>query len=258
MIDPREDVLGAVAAATVAEVAWRGADGPVATGVLPLVDGERVVLALPYADAAAARSLGTADEVLLALTEPRGTSPGWTPLALRCRPRLVEDPEGDRFAATLLAQELLRWPPSRLLADSVLLRREHWWWLPRLLVELVVDADGVTALTPREHPRATCSSWTSRAARGGGRGASTTTRSPSGPGRRRRVRARRCWSARTSRCRTASGGAAGPGAAPGTAPRSRSTTSRPTGSAAGARRVARWRGSGPWSARAGAAWPATR
>ncbi len=150
-------VLAAVRAAPVAEVAWRGtgprAGGPPrATGVLPLVEAAGPVLALPYAERALAAALGDADEVLLTLTEPRGSGAAFTPLLLRCRPRLVPDPQGERFVATLLDQELVRWPPSRLRADSVLLRREHWWWLPRLLVELAVhDVEPLPARTAPEH-----------------------------------------------------------------------------------------------------------
>lgn len=141
MASPAADPLPAVRAAPVAEVAWREADLTLrATGVLPLVEARGPVLALTYADVALAEALAAAPEALLTLTEARGAGAAYIPLLLRCRTRLVADPEGERFTASLLEQELLRWPPARLYADSVLLRREHWWWLPRLLVELDVEA----------------------------------------------------------------------------------------------------------------------
>lgn len=145
---PVTDVLRAVRAARVAVVAWHDpalAPTPQVRGVVPLVGDDGPVLALPYAVADAARSLGAAPEVLLALVDPTRAGAGWEPLLLRCRPRLEEDREGDRFCEELLTQELLRHPPTRLLADSVMLRREHWWWLPRLLVELDVVASGPLA-----------------------------------------------------------------------------------------------------------------
>ena len=138
----------ALRAAPLAEVVWREPSGGLAVhGAVPLALDDQPVLALPYASVDLAGSLGSAGEVLLTLTEPRGAGRAFRPLALRCAPRLVPDPRGERFVADLLEQELLRYPPSRLLADSRLLRREHWWWLPRLLVHLDVrDVDGL-------HPR---------------------------------------------------------------------------------------------------------
>lgn len=147
------EVEAALRAAVVADVAWRAGDRPQVHGVLPLVGPDGPVLALPYAQAGVARSLAAAPEVLVCLSEPTGAGAAWAPVSVRARPRLEEDPDGAVFAATLLEQELLRWPPSRLLADSVLLRREHWWWLPRLLVHLeVVGTEPLAARTrPDEH-----------------------------------------------------------------------------------------------------------
>lgn len=139
------DVLRAVRAAPVAAVAWHDpalSATPQVRGVVPLVGDGGPVLALPYAVADAARSLGAAPEVSLALTDATRAGAGWEPLLMRCRPRLEEDLHGDRFCEQLLTQELLRHPPTRVLADSVMLRREHWWWLPRILVDLEVVAAG--------------------------------------------------------------------------------------------------------------------
>ncbi len=157
-----EPLLTALRAASIGEVAWvdapgwseahgAGGAGPQVRGVLPLVGDGGPVLALPYAAAHAARSLGAAGGALLVTRDARSTSSAYRPLTLRCRTRLVEDPDGDRFVDELLDQELRRYPPSRLLADSPILRREHWWWLPRLLVELEVV--GEEAPVPREDER---------------------------------------------------------------------------------------------------------
>jgi len=139
---PLPDVLGAVRAAGVGEVSWTDVDGRLQVhAVIPLVAPatSSPVLALPYADADVARSVGTATTAVLTLTEARSTGTAWRPLALRCTPRLTVDADGDRFRAELLDQELVKHPPSRVLADSVILRRENWWWLPRLLVDLAVE-----------------------------------------------------------------------------------------------------------------------
>lgn len=136
MVSP--DVRRALRAASVGEVAWRR--GPIVEvcGALPLLDARGPVLAFPWAKESTARSVAEAPAVLLTVTEPRGSGSAFRPLLLRCRSRLVEDRDGERFSRDLLEQELQRWPPSRVYADSPLLRREHWWWLPRLLVELEV------------------------------------------------------------------------------------------------------------------------
>lgn len=143
-------MTGAITASSVGEVSWVAGGRPEVRGVVPLVHEGRPVLAFTYADEAVARSLAASPTVTLSLTETRSTGAGFDPLALVGRPRLVEDPTGDRFATDLLVQELRRYPPSRLLADSPLLQREHWWYLPRLIVE--VDVDAVAPLEPREDP----------------------------------------------------------------------------------------------------------
>jgi hypothetical protein len=137
----------AIAASSLAEVSWTEAGLPEARGVVALLHGDRPTLAFTYADAAVARSVTASPRVALTLTEPRSTGTTFRPLLVLGRPRLLEDPNGDLFAADLVVQELRRYPPSRALADSPLLQREHWWYLPRLLVE--VDVDAVQPLAAR-------------------------------------------------------------------------------------------------------------
>lgn len=146
------DVLpAALAAAATAEVAWLEDGLPRAGTVVPLVDGAVPVLALPYAYAAWARSLGTRQAVVLSLTDPRQCSGGWRPVAVTARPRPVAALDGEDFTERLLDQELRKHPPSRSLADSALLRREHWWYLPRLVVRLdVLDVRELPARRGRD------------------------------------------------------------------------------------------------------------
>lgn len=49
-----------------------------------------------------------------------------------------------------LEQEVRKHPPSRALVDSPLLRREHWWYLPRLV--LLLDPVSVERTKAREGP----------------------------------------------------------------------------------------------------------
>jgi hypothetical protein len=139
-----------ISASSLAEVSWVAIGQPRIRGVVPLVRGDVPVLAFTYADADLAREVAGSPVVTLSLTEPRSTGAAFRPLAMVGRPRLVEDPSGDLFATDLLPQELRRYPPSRLLADSPLLQREHWWYLPRLLVE--IDVDAVVPMVTREDP----------------------------------------------------------------------------------------------------------
>ncbi|TWH72206.1 hypothetical protein JD78_00714 [Modestobacter roseus] len=138
-------------AAGLAELVWRRDGGPPgALGVVPLLLGERPAVALPWAQAATARSAAGADAVALVLSDPRLTGSGWEPLVLSGRPTLLEDGDGALFTGELLAQELRKHPPSRALADSAMLRREHWWYLPRLV--LVLDDVRITPTRRRDGP----------------------------------------------------------------------------------------------------------
>lgn len=142
-----EAMVGAVGAASLAELSWVGGDGPQVRGVVPLLRGERPTLAFTYADEEVARAVAAAPMVTLSLTEQRSTGRGFRPLVLTGRPVLTEDPEGELYGADLLVQELRRYPPSRVYADSPLLQREHWWYLPRLIVE--IDVEAMQRLSPR-------------------------------------------------------------------------------------------------------------
>ena len=140
-------MAAAVAASSLAELSWVEEHLPRVHGAVALLRQGRPAVAFTYADEALARSVASSGAVSLSLTEPRSTGAAFRPLLATGRPVLVEDPEGDVYAADLLLQELHRYPPSRAYVDSPILQRENWWYLPRLVVEL--DLDSVRALPAR-------------------------------------------------------------------------------------------------------------
>jgi hypothetical protein len=118
--------------------------------VVPLLLGDRPAVALPWAFVDDARAAAASTGAALVLSDPRLTGSAWRPLALTGRLTLVEDGEGSLFADQLLGQELRKHPPSRALIDSPMLRREHWWYLPRLI--LLLDPVAVEPIGRREGP----------------------------------------------------------------------------------------------------------
>jgi hypothetical protein len=147
---PYDEAVGAVGAACLGELGWVGPSGAYALTVVPLLLADRPAVALPYAWAEALRPLGDVGWAVLSLTEPRMTGKGWRPCALAGRATLIDDVEGAVVVEQLLDQELRKHPPSRVLADSPLLRRENWWYVPRLLVQLEVTR--CDAVPPRTDP----------------------------------------------------------------------------------------------------------
>ena len=138
-------------AAGVAELLWREPDAPPgAVGVVPLVLGGRPAVALPWAQVETARAAAASDSAALVLSDPRLAGPRWAPLVATGRLTLVEDGTGELFTDELLDQELRKHPPARALADSPMLRREHWWYLPRLV--LVLETDEVVPGGRRDGP----------------------------------------------------------------------------------------------------------
>lgn len=135
-----DEIAAVVGASSLSAVCWVDADGrPRARGAVTLVRDLDPTLAFTYADEAVARDVAGASQVSIALHDTRSTGRAFRPVVVTGRPRLVEDPSGDVYTADLVVQELRRYPPSRLFADSPLLMREHWWYLPRLVVEVDVE-----------------------------------------------------------------------------------------------------------------------
>lgn len=148
------DVQALVAASSLAELCWLAPDGtPRVRGVVPLLLGERPVVAFLYADQEIAREAAASPRVVLVVAEPRSTGAAFAPTLLHARPTLREDPAGDLYLSELVVQELRRFPPARVLADSPLLMRENWWYLPRLVVDLDVEAAAPTTAraAPYDH-----------------------------------------------------------------------------------------------------------
>lgn len=146
------EMVAAVRASSLSELSWLAADRrPSVVGVVALTRQDRPVVAFTYADEAVARAVAESSVVALSLTDPRSTGSVFRSLLVRGRPSLVEDPSGAAFTEHLLSEELRRYPPARVYADSPLLRREHWWFLPRLLIE--IDVSSVEQLPSRQTPR---------------------------------------------------------------------------------------------------------
>ena len=138
--------------AGLAELVWSCAEDrpPRAIGVVPLLLGDQVAVALPWAYAEQARAAAASPAAGLVLSDRRLTGSAWEPLAATGRLTLVEDTEGELFCAQLLDQEVRKHPPARALAGSPLLRREHWWYLRRLV--LLLEPDEVVPVRAREDP----------------------------------------------------------------------------------------------------------
>jgi hypothetical protein len=142
------DTRQALHAALVGELAWLGpVNRPYLRPVTPLLLADRPTIALPYSEAVLAREIAASMVVAMVLSDQRMSSRGWRPLAVWGRPRLTEDREGELFRDQLIKQELRKFPPSRTLIDSLLLQREHWWYVPRLI--LSVDVTGAVPLGER-------------------------------------------------------------------------------------------------------------
>lgn len=128
----------AVTGAVLAEVGWRRPDGTIgATARVPLLDGATPVLALTFDDRGLAHELAAATEATLTVSDSRWSLRGWRAVNASGRVRLEYDLDGSVFEERLLDEELRKHPPSRLRADSLLQRREYWWFLPRFLVYFV-------------------------------------------------------------------------------------------------------------------------
>lgn len=100
------------------------------------MDGEPA-FTLTYAESDLAGEISRSPEVCLVFSDSRLAYAGWKPLTVRATVEVVPDPEGETFVEKqLLWQELRKFPPARALADTPLLRREYWWYVPRFVVRL--------------------------------------------------------------------------------------------------------------------------
>lgn len=152
MATAHDELLAGCRRAQLAEVAWLdGAGRPDLTVAVPLVLDDAPTLALTYDRLELARAVAASGQVALTLATP-ALLRGATPVAATGHAVLEEDPRGERFREQLLDQELAKYPPARRFADSPLLQRENWWYLPRLVLRLTglggartLDAPGTVA-----------------------------------------------------------------------------------------------------------------
>ncbi len=120
--------------AIVGELCWDTASGPQARGVVPLCLDGRPTLALPYSYYADVAGLH-GKPVTFSVTKSAGGDAG----AMTGRVRIVHDLDGEVFLRELLTQEIVKFPPTRLLADGLMAQRDNWWWVARMLVTLEVE-----------------------------------------------------------------------------------------------------------------------
>ncbi|MBR8743322.1 hypothetical protein [Nocardiopsis sp. MG754419] len=130
---------------TVGELSWISPSGPTGIPVVPLMLRDRVCVALPYSMADLADTLRGGHAAFSVTDQGAG---GRTALVGVGPVDVVEDLEGVEFVESLVEQEALKHPPTRLRGDSLIARRENWWWVPRVIVSLTSVED-----THELHPR---------------------------------------------------------------------------------------------------------
>ncbi|MFA9444755.1 hypothetical protein [Egicoccus sp. AB-alg6-2] len=130
----RHQLVSAWRAAPFAEIAWIDEHGRLdAATVVPLTQRDHPAVALTYDRVEVGQALARAQAVLLSVTSPV-LGGGNTPVSAWAHVSVHEDPRGQEFQEQLLPQELAKHPPARRFADSMLLRSEHPWYLPRVLI----------------------------------------------------------------------------------------------------------------------------
>lgn len=130
---------------TVAELSWISPSGPTGIPVVPLTLRDRVCVALPYSMADLALTLDGRHAAFSVTDQGAGGQVG---LAGSGPVEVLEDLEGREFAESLVEQEALKHPPTRLRGDSLIARRENWWWVPRMIVTLA-SVESTRELHPR-------------------------------------------------------------------------------------------------------------
>jgi hypothetical protein len=138
--------------AAVAAFAYAGRDGtPRLIPVTPLLLDGAPAFTLTYARSELAREISASRHAALVFADSRLAYVGWNPLAVEARVEVFPDPQGEVFRENLLHQELLKFPPARQFADSLILQRENWWYLPRWILRLA-EAGDPRPITRRSSP----------------------------------------------------------------------------------------------------------
>jgi hypothetical protein len=136
------DVIAIANLAARAELGWRGADGGLdAAAFVPLVIDGHVIAALPFAHAGVARRLAGATAATLVFSDSRMAHKGWSSCAVPVSVDVTADRTGEWTWTGALDQEVRKHPPARLLIDTAIQRREHWWYVPRWIVRLRVGGN---------------------------------------------------------------------------------------------------------------------
>lgn len=133
--------------ATVAEMCWLGSDGPEGLAVVPLWLAGQPCVALPYSHFQQVRDLDGRPAAFCVTRTKQNTSAAGVATG---RLSLLQDPEGEIFLPELLAQEIVKFPPTRLLADGLMAQRDNWWWVGRMILTLTVE--GSAPLPGRDRP----------------------------------------------------------------------------------------------------------
>ena len=121
--------------AAVAELAYLDDGGsPRIKSLTPLILEKEPVFALTYDRIDLARKLEKSPGVSLTFSDSRLARVGWSPLAVSGGIEVIPDPEGDLFLQELLDWELRKFWPSRQLIGSLVLQKDNWWYLPRLIL----------------------------------------------------------------------------------------------------------------------------
>lgn len=133
----RQTLITSTELAAVAAFAHTGADDmPRLMPVTPLLLDGAPTFTITYARLELAREIAASPQAALVFHDSRLAYAGWNPLTVRAGVEVIPDPDGELFCEELLDQELRKFPPERQLIDSPLLRRENWWYMPRLIVRL--------------------------------------------------------------------------------------------------------------------------
>ena len=148
----RADLVNAAAASGRAALIWLTPAGRIdAATVTPLRLRDTIAFALAFDRTPLARALSSARAAALAVNDDRLVSAGWTPMVGSVDLDVAEDRDGAWLSNGLLDQELRRYPPARQLIDTPILRREHWWYMPRWIVS-VTGARSIRPVEPVTGP----------------------------------------------------------------------------------------------------------
>lgn len=145
--------------ASVAELAYTDLSGtPRIEALTPLLLEKEPVFALPYSRMDITRCLDEDPHVSLTFSDSRLARVGWSPLTVEGKMEVTPDPEGDIFLEEPLYWELRKYGPSRPLIGSLVLRRDNWWYVPRLILRFT-EIENPRPVTRRTEPDQGILAW---------------------------------------------------------------------------------------------------